>query len=448
MDKNDEMTVAEKIKAVRNVMGIHQDELAKAANCGAGTISRIENGHSQYTDKQLNDVRKLLGIDNAPLFDSEIVIFRARLYVWRRAMRERRIEDARRMLNELEIITKMLFREQLIQLYKIFEANLMIAEGNVSAAETALEQISSSLKGACVENLYHYYCCVGTLDFYKKDYNAALQSYFSAHDLKYDEFLVDKSELVFALYYNIAYCYAYLGMYVRAIATLERIYELYSFDISNNDGMRADNLLAVNYMWIGDIDRAKHLLNNCMVKARSTSHHGYMGTILHNFGCVHLKLQEYEKALEYFGKAFEYYKKGQGNYLENLYYEILCLIATKSSLSNKRLSYAKSVASNNEHYKLLFDSLEHLTSLKGDSESAKHIEQTTITYLAEKREYFRTIEYCRLLESFYMKKPNRIKALEMKSLAYDIYRKSVEGSEDDEKEIIRPVFGYGNSIEL
>jgi tetratricopeptide (TPR) repeat protein len=234
---------------------------------------------------------------------------------------------------------------------------------------------------------------------------------------------------------------------MRAIVALERIYEIYGYDIAHDDGMRVDNLLGLNYMRIGDIGRAKHLLSNALTKAKIIGHRGYMGAALHNLGCTHLKLKEYEKALGYLKKAYDYCEEGQAVYFENLYYEILCLIATKSSLGKHRLSYARSILGDNEHFKLLFDSLEHLMTLKEDT-STQYIQDTTIAYLIEKCEYSRSIEYCKLLEDFYLKKRNKIKALEIKALTYDIHKRFAEGGKRDDEKNLRTSFGYADDIEL
>lgn len=138
------------------------------------------------------------------------------------------------------------------------------------------------------------------------------------------------------------------------------------------------------------------------------------------------KAKNYSQALGYIEDAFEYLKKDEWLYLENLYYKARCLIALKSPLSKEVISQAKSTISINEDYHLMFTSLANLLTLKDES-SCQYIEHTTIPYLLDKFKYSKALDYCEVLGEHFAKKRNIKKALEMKALAGEIKDRIMKG---------------------
>jgi len=284
-------------------------------------------------------------------------------------------------------------------------------------ADDKMNEAKLLLDGSTNENLYHYNNNIGSLNFYKGNYGEALRGYIAARDLG-----ASIGKIEHTLYFNIAFCYYRLGMYIPAITTLERAYPLYNNDKTMVYGMYLDNLLAVCYIRIGHSAKAKQLLDECLIKAKGIGHKYYAGIALHNHGIACLKTKDYEQALQYFESVFEYFTDGESFYFENLFYKIYCLIVMKSALAKGILTLAKPSTEQSEEYNLLFTSLEHLMTLK-NSASVEYIETKTIPSLIEKHEYFRVLDFYEVLESFYWKKESKIKALETKALAYDVYKK-------------------------
>ena len=407
-------------------MGITQTEFSKNINCSQSTVSLFEKGKAKLSDEQLRSARELLGILNVPLLDEDDGIYEAQLQKWKELSNDGRVEEARKMRGELAPITKMPFKKDLLMTFHLFDSKLLFEERNFTEAQKLLELLQPSIKDTTIENKYHFHFGMGVLNFFKGNYSLALKHYLISHDL-----LGDK-DIPHTLCFNIALCYSRLGMYISVIAMLERIHHLYRDDESSMFGMRMDSILGVNYMQIGRVGFARRLFDSCLKRARINSNEAFIAFSLHNHGCACLNVKEYDKALEHFGEAYLHTKEGQKAHYENLYYEVLCLIAMRNlSKARARLSYAKSVSATMEdkHYTALYDSLEHLFTIR-ENTSIEYIEQTTITYLIEKREYFRALEYCEVLSDIFIKKNSKMKAIEIKEIAHNLRIKIMRG--DDE----------------
>jgi tetratricopeptide (TPR) repeat protein len=310
-------------------------------------------------------------------------------------------------------------------LYKLLEVRLLMKEGNFSAAGESLKAIEPSITEASNEVKYYFYYNMGSLLVYGKDFEEALRFYLLANGIGADGF-----EKEVALHFNIAICYSNLGKYLLAITSMEGIYHLFNHaDRTSIPGMLLDNNLSVDYMRIGNIKKARKFIDKTLIRAKSINNRHYIGAALHNHGCACFRSGEFEKAIEYFDEAFDYFRKGSDVYLENLYFQIRSLIALKSSKAKKALHDAKSISENNEHYTILFKSLTHLLTMR-ENASLQYIEKTTIPHLLEKHEYFRALNYCKELEIAYEKKSSKMKSLEMKALAYDIHLKIINGSDE------------------
>jgi tetratricopeptide (TPR) repeat protein len=416
------LSVEEKIKQIRESKDITQSALSDILGCGNATVSRIENGKAKYTGEQLKEVRKFLGVEDAPLLDSEIEDFKKRLYFFRDYVKDWRIYEARKLREELSIITQVPFEPNLRILYEMLAIRLLMREGCIESAEKALDDVKALIDETTVENMYHYYYNMGSLNAHKGNYSEAQKFFFTAHNMEAFGFTKEPN-----LYYNLALCYSKLGMYVSAVSVLERTRNEFNHEEYTNDlAMHFDCLLAINYMRIGRLEQAKVLLDKSLERARNFNRRFFIGRALHNYGCVQLKLNEFEKAIEYFEQASDYFEENSLECLENLYFKIRCLIAMKSPTVKVLLSRAKSLAEKNEHYSLLFESLTHLLTIKNE-ESLQYIETTTIPYLLEKFEYYRVLDYCELLENVYEKKGNKIKPLEIAAIIRDIYKKILFG---------------------
>jgi len=421
------LSSSQKITMLRQERKARQEDLAAALGCTKSRISKIEKGEWDYSEEDIKAAKKFFGIEKAPFTEGELLVFKQHLYKLRDVIKNGLIEKAKEHQKDLKIIKELPFEADLQMLYRMFDIRLALKEMNVALAEEMLLAEKAGIENACGENRHHFYFNMGSLNFIRNDFKTALQYYLKAREL--EAFVLVKDV---ALLINLAICYSSLGKYALSISLREEAKHNYDFHNTNMLAAYSDSSLAINYVRIGQIAKAKQLLENCLLKAMGFGDKVFTGAILHNYACAHLKANEREKALEYFNQAFEYFNKGDRFYLESMYWKARCLIADKKTLAKGKvlIAEAKSLAKENEHYTIAFESLAHSISLN-DDKSLEYIEKKTIPYFIEKYEYFRVLHYCELLENLFIKrgKGYKIRALEMTAIVRSIIKEIAFGEE-------------------
>jgi len=276
----------------------------------------------------------------------------------------------------------------------MFEIRLVLAEADVASAEERLLSEAPLIEEATKENQHHFNYNMGSLYIYKQDFKIALQYYLKAHSL--ETYVLEKDV---ALDFNLAMCYSMLGKYSLAVGTIEEVYD--SFDYNKTGVMQAylNSVLAINYVRVGQIKRAKRLLDKSLSRAFDINSKVYIGTALHNYGCACKKAKEYKEAIDYFDQAFKYYEISDKLYFENMYWKIYCLIQLKETPKAKVLLHqTEPLVEEDAHLSLIFESLSHLITIN-DGVSINFIEKKTIPHLVEKYEYYRALDYCQVLEN-------------------------------------------------
>jgi len=421
------LTIAEKLKSIRESKGIMQPALAEAIDGTVSKISEIENGKRQYTDEEIGIIKRLLDVDDAPLDDEDVAKFKNRLYALRDFISDRRTDEADKLQIELAVIAKLPYEIELNALYELFKVRrLLINEGsdNIALSKNILEPMELSIEQATNEIKYHFYCNKGLLKILEGDNAQAAKLYSTAVSIEAVGFEKDPK-----VYYNLALCYSRMGMAVRSIIILMKSYNNFSnHDMTNTFRLHLDNLIAVNYIRTNQIESAIEVLNQVYERASSLNDKTFIGIALYNIGVAQYRLRGYEKAIEHFDRTFEYITKDDGLYLDVMYMKIRCLIVLVKATYKPLLLQAQTLAENNKHHSLLFESLEHTLSLKEKS-SIKFIESKTIPYLIERRNYCEALRYCDTLINAFTKNDSKTKILETKALKAEILSKILYGGE-------------------
>ncbi|MCL2855640.1 MAG: helix-turn-helix transcriptional regulator [Defluviitaleaceae bacterium] len=407
-------TIAQKLREIRKYKGFKQIKFAETLGCALSKISDIENGKKHYSAHQIAALKKLMGVEGAPLTDDELAAFKKRLHVWRNYIKESRIEEGRKVQDELSIIADLPFEKDLRIIYEIFRAKQAMEEKDITLARELLEAVENIAKGAGCEAQYHLRYTVGSLNAFEGRYNEALKSYLEALSLQ-----VDGLENEPLLYYNLAICYSRLGRYVLSINTILRIYNEFDNGMTSVIGMHLDGALSANYIRLKQNEAALSVLEKALDRARNLGYKNNIAIALHNFGISYFQMGNPEKALTYFEQSITAFGESSDK-LESIYCKIRCLAAMKKGSRYKPLLIqAKALSEGDEHYTLLFNSLSHLLNLK-EERSIAYIENITIPYLIGKYDYFRVLYYCDALIAAHTKNEARVKALEVKSLRADI----------------------------
>jgi len=397
-----QLTPSQKIKALRESANCMQQDLAVVLGCTKFKISKVENGVFEYNKEDIAAAKKFFGVEKAPFTDKELMEFKQQLYNWKNLIRNGPTNEARKIQNDLAIITQLPFEPDLNTLYRMFEIRLVLAEENIALAEKMLLSEASLIEEATEENKHYFYHNMGSLYYYKVDIKTALQYYLKARSFETYVFKKDDS-----LNINMAFCYTGLGKYTLAIGTIVEVYDLIELNKSSVMRTYIQNTLAINYVNVGQVTRAKRILDKALSEAMGIDGKLHIGFILHNYGCACLKSKEYQEAIDYFNRTNEYVEIGDKFYIENMYWKIYCLIELKEVANAKvLLSEMKPLIEGSEHYSLNFESLSHLLTINDDA-SLEFIEKKTIPYLIEKYEYFRALDYCYMLVNKFTKRINK-----------------------------------------
>ena len=261
-----------KIILLREAGGISKMALADVMHTDENKVNKVEKGLAQYTDAQVVNAKKFFKIEGMPLSDFECAVYKKRLYMLHDYIRDRRFDEARALCDEMaKLINLEDCDNDLPILYRLFEvAALIYCYNNLDAAERELDYLKRRISGMTQEHMYHYYFYTGTLLLIRGSYYESLDLYKQAHELSNSlSFLTPED--VKRLHLGIASCFSRLEYPNRAIFYMLETYELYSNrnrKISIID-IHFDCLLAQNYVFVNEFEKAEKLLNNCLVSAKT-----------------------------------------------------------------------------------------------------------------------------------------------------------------------------------
>ena len=440
------LPIAQIIKDIYEQQSLTIKDIALHLGCTIRKIKLIEiqeNLNDVYTKEQVNSLVKFLDIKEVELSKEKIKHFKQQLSMWREKISQGKLGAAARHLEECSLheITYLPFDYNLIMHYEMFNIKFILARRDYDLAERLLSEIE--VKKLSVENKYHYYYNFGTLHIYKKKYDAALKFFTKAYET---EFIDDKG-YEHSLHYNLGLCYTYLGMSLRAVLCLEQADKLLKRDNASLFPICLDNVLAVNYMRLGELHLSKKRIVKSLGHAKTLKNKEHIGIAIHNLGCLSMKEKEFDRALEYFNKELEFIEEGEREHYENLFYKILCRIMSDNSWAKSDLSYATKLAQNRDdkEYSALFESLSHLLSLEEES-SVEYIETVTIPSLMEKHDYQRILYYYQIMESFFSKNGNKTKVLEINLASYNLFKIMIQGGRTYDKKIDWPDVAFSHGI--
>jgi len=419
------MHTGERIREIRKSMGLSLENIAHATGASVSTISRIERG-AECDPETLKAIKKALSIEGAPLTDEEAAAFRARYSIWGGLLTDRRIDDAHNLGDELAVILKLPYEKDLIMLHKLYEINHLQTIGKYDAVEIGLAGLEKSLDEMSPEHLCRYYGTKSALLFRREEYEESMRYKLKMFELK-DHISSNHA----SIYYSMAVGYSCLNRPFSALLYLEDARRLHNDHDLSVLGLFIDHVTAKHYLSIGELARAKPLLDKALQRAegigRKLGRRKYIGMILHLIGIYHQENGGDEEALRFFNRADEYFYVGGLDHLENIYYKTRSLITQKNFAKAKELlTHAKDTAAHNEKFTIVYKALSHVISLR-ENESRQYLKSTAIPYLVSKHEYFMALYFCGHLEEQYKKTGNSKKSLEVSAVARDVYAKIIFG---------------------
>jgi len=419
-----------KVYLLRKHNNVSQLALAEFIRIGKNKLSRIERDEDEYSEANIEAIKECFKIMAYPLSEQERAIFKARLYYWLELIREKMMDEAKFIQEEMKKIDNLLPCDfEMVMLCKMIEVKLFIAEGNYISAEEKLNISQDYLDKMGNESLFHYYYGKGVLCVHNNCYECGLGFLLQANDLMEDNAgLIPKDDGYFDYY--IAMCYSYIELPYQAISFWEKAREAHPDKSIKNFTLTASRGLAQNYIKMNQFRDAERALRRCQIQAESLRDDVQIGVTLFYYGYFHEKTENWSSAIKYFDKSIGLLQKGTDYYYSSLYHKIHCVIHNRAfSKAKKLLEQAINECSSNEVWKPYFIALEHylkisnyMTSLNND-DSIDHILYNAIPYFIKMHDYFFAIDYYALLEKHYEKRESMMNSLYMTKAIRDIYKR-------------------------
>jgi len=410
-----------KIKQIRVNKKINQNALAVAADTTSMTISRIERGVMECSLDILMAIKECIGIENAPLLEHELIVYRNRIWVWNDLITANRETEAMIMQNELSPILDLHFEHDLLSLYHMTEVRLLLKLKNFATAEKIMNNINPTDTSTEVLHLYHRN--LGSLYDASGDNQNAIKHYLKTLELVCEDIKPDA-----AIYLNIGIDYFNLGKILYAIKYLETAQREFNGDRSNGLGPSVNNWLARCYITLSEYHKANDLLNKSLAKAQSCNDEHVTCAVLINMGLLNDKTGDFKRSLDYYDQALSY-SSNKNHHLTALINKASLLVKMKKHEKCREvLEEVKVHANGNKTYTILFNMISHQMTLY-DNDSVKYIEDVAIPYLrsSEGTIKFMALAQCRMLEAHYKKKRSYAKALANAAIARDIYEEMFLG---------------------
>ena len=309
------LTLAAKMRLIRENLGLTQLQLAVAMDCGETTVVNYESGKFPVSDKTFSKFRVATNTDDVPLADDELAAYNKVLYKWNDMIVLGDRDGAAEFLPKLERRAKLSYDEDSQTLFQLFSVRYYFSLGNRDECLKILDSLREREQSLTNEHLFWYHRYLGLLDHAIWQYKPALVRYRKAEKLGDRLGLNDRS-----LYFNIGYCYAEMEYPYLASNYLERVLVQKADTFNIRSGFSAQRLLAISYSKLGRVDDAHKLLENCLnhVKAESKGDKLTLGGVYLDMGKVYQDAKDYDKAIEYFDLAAQHYDNDSEAYLEYL----------------------------------------------------------------------------------------------------------------------------------
>ncbi|MCL2362878.1 MAG: hypothetical protein FWC73_13835 [Defluviitaleaceae bacterium] len=427
--QREDIPIGNKILNLRKHLGVTQVEIAEVIGTRTDKVSDVENGLDEYTEVQLEEIQGFLNILGLPITGHACMIFHRHLYYLRNYIRTKRLQEAREMLNKLHHIDNLMPCDpDMVTLCKMFEIQLLIAEGYYLDAEKKLDLYDPEKMHK--ENLYHYNYNRGYLGICNEDYDDGLEYLLKAYELReaHKGLLPEDDE---RLYYHLALCYTYMEIPYRAIDFAQKARQICAEDRIPNFNLNLNRMLALNYIDTNHLIKAKKILEKCLIDYESIKDEALIGGTLICLGNLYKKTRDWPTALRYYNNALNYFPGSTVNYFAALHNKIYCIIQIRTfSKARDLLNEAKAMCKADLLWRNHFDALqrylfisEHMST--NNEEDSDYILNIALPHFYRNHDYVLAIDYCKLLERHFDKIKSKMKSLSMSKEILKIYERCV-----------------------
>jgi len=422
------MTLPQKMRAIREALGLSRLTLATEMNYSETTMYYYETGAHRVTDKLLHRFKVATDTKDIPLTDDEVEAFRKKLYLQSDAINLGNHEQITEFLSELARCSQWCFDVNLRNLCELFCVRYNFVIGNKEECRRMMSELSKRENEFSDEHFYWYYNCLGILEYSLWRYKSALFLYLKAEEYR-NRLSLNLNLNSRNLFYNIALCLTRTGYPYLSIKYLEKFKKEEIDSISIAAGILTQRLLAVNISKLGETERALTILNDCLkylMKERKDDKLTLYGVYL-DIGNVYQDADDFDKALLNFDKASEYCDSNSDALQEYLCHKATLLRTyDKNAMVENCLDKGLPLVVKGTLWYEWLMMIKHSTMLD-DEASQKYIEYTAIPKLVEYGKYL-IVMGCFKWLSIYCENNIKYKvALTYNQQAMKIYKQLMEG---------------------
>ena len=423
----EKLKVWEKVKFIRNTLGLSRDKVAELSGLSHTTINNYETG-AYPIDKSLPRIKKAMGIEDIPLTDDEIVAYKKNMYSANISINYSDIKAVNETICKLARCAKLSFDGDLQNLCDLFQAIYTFKIGEKEEHDKLMESLLNRKHTFTNEHFYWYYRCLGFVEHLAYNYKDAYSMYRKADE--HGRNLGLDFQLNFkTLHYNMCYCSTEMDYPILPIKHLDKVRSK-DFSLLRLDSeIAAKRFLAISYSKLGRTDEALEILEDCLGYALREKKYDRLqiGWTYLQIGRVYQDAGDFDKALENFDKAVKYYDHDSEAYLAYLCYRATLLRSHNCDNKVKEcLDKGLLIATKGTLWYEWLMAIKHSTTLD-DKASIKTLEGTYIPSLLRYGKHMLVKNLYEWLSNHYQQSNMYKSALEYTTRAKKIYEQLMRG---------------------
>jgi len=122
MSLDNNPSIGDKIKMVRDARNLSQDHIATVINANRGTLSQIELGKKECPPQLLIDIKMAMDVEHLPMTSAEVPEYNKSLRGWYNAISGNDFVEAKELHNQLSVIKLLPHRKELIRFFRCMSA--------------------------------------------------------------------------------------------------------------------------------------------------------------------------------------------------------------------------------------------------------------------------------------------------------------------------------------
>jgi len=414
----------QKIVKLRNKKDFTQEGLSIEMNYSSSYVKKIEKGQRELTSGYLDMFKKALDLENVPILDDEVKRFEADLLEWFKSYfvgnRKEAIERNPYFAKGAEWCL-----EPHIQLmYDVYSLIYYISVFDYVSLRQQVAKLEDASDRFTEEYRAMYHIGMGYSNLIDCYYERALKELLKVESITTRPKFIDEF-----LYHIIALCLTSIGIPIVAMDYIAKAQHEAVTNYNTRNNMSYQNILAINYKYIGKIEQSLSLLEELLRDAEGKlDSTGLKGSVYQNIASTHQEANAINEAVENFNKSLDCFARGSAAHTFTLYLKAVAL-ADFGKIDECKECIDEGLKACPDDETLcgcLLNALKHSLQLKSP-ESVKYLEKIAIPRIKTFGLYRESLKYYEKLSNYFATVRSRKLALTYLKQAYIIKNKITKG---------------------